>query len=114
MSHMVAKRLTDTALVEVTVGDIRVIGQGRVLALASAELAVDGVSFALHGIQVIRTKDVATGESAIGVDLPRYRDPAGSWRTAIDLPNELRKPLGDAVLERCCELGITKRRSDEG
>lgn len=111
---MGANHITDTALVEVSVGNIRVIGQGRVLALASAELAVDGVSFALHGIQVIRTKDVATGKSAIGVDLPRYRDPAGLRQTSIDLPNELRKPLGDAVLERCCELKITKRRSDEG
>jgi stage V sporulation protein G len=105
--------MTDTSLVEVTVGDIRVIRQGRVVALASAELTVDGVSFALHGMQVIRTRD-ATGKDALGVDLPRYRDPTGAWRPALELPDELRKPLGDAVLERCCELGIAERRGDDG
>ncbi len=64
--------MTDTSLVEVTINDIRVIRQGRVLALASAELTVDGVSFALHGMQVIRTRDATTGKDALGVDLPRY------------------------------------------
>lgn len=103
--------MTDTTLVEVTVGDIRVIRQGKVLALASAELMVDGVSFALHGMQVIWARDATTGEEALGVGLPRYRDPTtGSWRPALELPDELRKPLGDAVLERCCELGIARRR----
>ena len=106
--------MTDTALVEVTIGDIRVIRQGRVVALASAELTVDGVSFALHGMQVIRTRDATTGKDALGVDLPRYRDPTGAWRPALELPDELRKPLGDAVLERCCELGIAERRGDDG
>jgi stage V sporulation protein G len=106
--------MTDTSLVEVTVGDIRVIRQGRVVALASAELTVDGVSFALHGMQVIRTRDATTGKDALGVDLPRYRDPTGAWRPALELPDELRKPLGDAVLERCCELGIAEWRGDDG
>ena len=62
--------MTDTSLVEVAVGDIRVIRQGRVVALASAELTVDGVSFVLHGMQVIRTRDATTGKDALGVDLP--------------------------------------------
>jgi stage V sporulation protein G len=105
--------MTDTSLVEVSVGDIRVIRQGRVVALASAELT-DGVSFALHGMQVIRTRDATTGKDALGVDLPRYRDPTGAWRPALELPEELRKPLGDAVLERCCELGIAQWRGDDG
>jgi len=102
--------MSETALVEVTVGDVRRLGQGRVLALASAELVVEGIAFAIHGIQVIQTRDPATSRNATGVDLPRYRDPTGAWRPALDLPEELRKPLGDAVLERCCELGIAQRR----
>ena len=107
--------MTDISLVEVTVGDIRVIRQGRVVALAIAELTVDGVSFALHGMQVIRTRgDATTEKDALGVDLPRYRDPTGAWRPALELPDELRKPLGDAVLERCCELGIAERRGADG
>ncbi len=86
--------MTDTSLVEVTINDIRVIRQGRVLALASAELTVDGVSFALHGMQVIRTRDATTGKDALGADLPRYRDPTGAWRPAIELPDELRSADG--------------------
>lgn len=106
--------MTDTSLVEVTAGDIRPIRQGRVVALASAELMVDGVSFTLHGMQVIRARDATTGKDALGVDLPRYRDPTGAWRPALELPEELRKPLGDAVLERCLELGIAKRCGENG
>jgi hypothetical protein len=63
---------------------------------------------------VIRTRDATTGKDALGVDLPRYRDPTGSWRPALELPDELRKPLGDAVLERCCELGIAERLPGDG
>lgn len=106
--------MTDTSLVELSVGDIHPMRQGKVLALASAELMIDGVLFTLHGMQVIRTRDAVTGRDALGVDLPRYRDPTGAWRPALELPEELRKPLGDAVLERCCELGIAQRRGGDG
>ena len=37
----------------------------------------------------------------------------GQGTTGMELPEELRKPLGDVVLERCCELGITQRRSEK-
>ena len=102
--------MSSTALVEVLVREVVPLqGRGRLIALASAELFVDGVAFVIHGIQVIETKDSVTGRAATGVDLPRYRDPSGAWRPAIDLPKELRKPLGDAVLDRCCQMGITRR-----
>ena len=81
----------------------------RMLALASAEIAVAGVAFVLHGIQVIRSKDPTTGAEATGVDVPRYRAPDGTWRQAVELPPELHKPLAHAILDECCELGITRR-----
>lgn len=86
-----------------------VAGKSKLLALASAEITVDGVAFTLHGIQVLRTKDLATGAEATGVDVPRYRTPDGTWRQAVELPPELHKPLAHAILDECCELGITRR-----
>jgi stage V sporulation protein G len=88
---------------------VQPVGQGRLLALASVELVIEGITLVLHGVQVVRLKHPVTGQEATGVDLPRYRAPDGTWRPAIDLPPELRKPLGDAVLAHCCELGITQR-----
>lgn len=89
--------------------------KSKLLALASAEIIVAGVAFTLHGIQVIRTKDPgtgaeATGAEATGVDVPRYRAPDGIWRQAVELPPELQKPLAHAILDECCDLGITRRR----
>lgn len=86
-----------------------VAGKSKLLALASAEISVAGVTFTLHGIQVIRIKDPATGREATGVDVPRYRAPNGTWRQAVELPPELHKPLAHGILDECCELGITRR-----
>jgi hypothetical protein len=66
------------------------------------------VCFVLHGLQVLRLRHPETGEEATGVDLPRYRAPDGAWQRALELPDELQRPIGDAILERCCELGITR------
>ena len=101
--------MDDTAVVAATVIDIRPItGKGRILALASVELLLDGVAFVIHGVQVVRTKHPVTGQEATGVDLPRYRAADGSWQQAITLPEALRRPLGEAVLEECCRRGITR------
>ena len=97
-----------TATVEITVLGVRPVGKGRLLALASVELALEGVLFVLHGLQVLQIRDAITGAPATGVDLPRYRLPDGSWQVAIKLPPELERPIGDAVLARCCELGIAR------
>ena len=52
--------MEETTTVEVTVLDIAPIGKGRVLALASIELTLDGVAFVLHGVEVIRTRHPLT------------------------------------------------------
>lgn len=84
-------------------------GKSKLLALALAEIVVAGAAFTLHGIQVIRAKDPDTGAEATGVDAPRYRASDGAWRQAVELPPELHKPLAHAILDECCELGITRR-----
>lgn len=102
----------ETASVNVRVNDVTPTpGKGKVLALASVEIDVAGVTFFLHGVQVVRSKDPNTGGEAVGVDLPRYRSPAGSWKQALTLPNELRRPIAHAVLDECCDLGITRRKA---
>lgn len=101
-----------TIPIDVTVLEVRPTQAGRLVALASVELVVDGFAIALHGIQVVRQRDPATGREATGVDLPRYRGQDGAWRPAVTLPEELRRPVGRAVLERCVELGIAVYAAD--
>lgn len=104
--------MTDTTTVHVRVLAVSpVMGKSKLLALASAEITVEGIAFILHGIQVIRTKDPATGAEGTGVDVPRYRAPNGAWEQAAELPPELHKPLAHAILDECCDLGITRRLS---
>jgi DNA-binding cell septation regulator SpoVG len=87
------------------------LGKGKVLALASVEVSVGGIAFGVDGVQVIQTKDPVTGADGTGVDVPRYRAPDGVWRQAVQLPEDLRKPLAQAVLDVCCEMGLAQRRS---
>lgn len=59
----------------------------------------------IHGIQV---RADANGSEVL---LPKYRDGSGEWRTAISLPDELKGPMGDAVLAAGIEAGILVARS---
>lgn len=98
----------DAALVTVTVL-VQAVQKGQIIALAAVEIELDGVAFALNGLQVIRTRDASSGREATGVALPRYRAPDGQWRPAVDLPDELSQPITTAILEHCCDIGITRR-----
>ena len=59
--------MTDAALVTVTVLDVRAVQKGQIIALAAVEIELDGVAFALNGLQVIRTRDSNSGREAAGV-----------------------------------------------
>lgn len=91
------------ATVEVTVVAVRPVGRGRLLALATVELMLDGVGFVIHGIQVLQLFHPVSRAPATGIELPRYRSFDGSWRLALELPDELHEPIAPAVLKRCCE-----------
>ena len=101
--------MDDTGIIEATLLEAVPVNKGRVVALASAMLSIDGIGFVLHGLQVVHVTDPATGRPALGVDLPRYRGPDGTWKQAVELPQELKKPLGDAVLAQCLAQGIVRR-----
>ena len=44
------------------------------------------------------------------IELPMFRDATGASRTAITLPEEVRGPLGDIVLDALVERGLAKHR----
>jgi hypothetical protein len=96
---------TASSLVSITVLSATPMRAGKLFALASVEINVDGVLIEIHGIRATRT---ATG--ATRVELPTFRDATGQSRAAIVLPEEIYGPTGDAVLEVLIEQGIAKRR----
>ena len=87
--------MDDRAVVEVTVLEVKPVRSGRLVALASVEIAVGGVAFVVHGVQVVAARDPRPGRPGAGVLPP-----------PPDLPPELEDPLGRAVLEHCAELGL--------
>lgn len=99
--------MSENSIVQVVVLEVAEVQRSRILALADVELSVDGIAFVLHGVRVSRVL-LPGGQSGTAVDLPMYRSPAGDWKPALSLPDELRRPIADAVLARCCELGITR------
>lgn len=84
------------------------MGAGKLIALAAVELVIDGVALTLHGLQVQRGRQA--GAEATAVSLPRYRTPSGDGRSAITLPDELKRPIADAVLAACLEAGLVRER----
>ena len=96
--------------VRCTVVDVKPVNKGRLLALAKVEIDIDGIMVMVDGVQIVRIPANGHRQEMTGVDVPRYRAPDGTWKQAITLPDELDGPLGDAVLDRCCELGITRRK----
>ena len=98
--------MDDRAVVEVTVLEAKPVRSRRLVALASVELAVGGVAFVVHGVQVVAARDPRTGRPGAAVFPPHHRTADGKWRDSLDLPQELEDPLGRAVLEHCAELGL--------
>ncbi len=78
---------------------------GKLFALASVVIDIDGLQIELHGIRALRVEPAGTR-----IELPKFRDPAGMLRSAITLPDEVRGPIGDAVLDELVERGIAKAR----
>jgi len=95
----------ETGSVAISVLSVTPMQAGKLFALASVEINVDGVLIEIHGIRAIRTPTGATR-----VELPTFRDATGQPRSAIVLPEEVYRPIGDAVLDVLIERGIARRR----
>ena len=98
--------MDDRAVVEVTVLEAKPARSGRLVALATVEIAVGGVAFVVHGVQVVAARDPRTGRPGAAVFPPHHRGADSQWRPTLDLPPELEDPLGRAVLRHCAELGL--------
>ncbi len=63
-------------------------------------LALGDLSFVIFGEQARKIP----GDTS--VHLPTFKDRDGSWRPAVRLPEELRRPSADAVREFLVESGL--------
>jgi hypothetical protein len=77
---------------------------GRLFALASVEIDIEGIRIEVRGIRAMRAhwRDQ--------VELPTFRDAAGQSRAAIVLRDDVNGPIGDAAIEALIERGLAKRR----
>ena len=82
-----------TTTVTFTVTDVaRIRNAGRLVALASVELELEGVVLGIQGVRVVREGD------RVRTQPPRYRDPAtGTWKSAVVVPRELGRAIGQEV-----------------
>jgi stage V sporulation protein G len=93
-----------TTAIGLTVLAVEPVNSGKLFALVAAEVDIEGVGVVVHGIQALRC---AAGTR---IELPKFRDHTGTWRSAVTLPDEIKGPLGDAILEALIECGLAKRR----
>jgi hypothetical protein len=93
-----------SSTVSITVLTVKPVKFGKIFALASVEIDIDGVLLVIHGVQAIRVLRMGTR-----IDLPMFRDESGVWRRAITLPDEICGPIGKAVLDALVERGLAVR-----
>jgi hypothetical protein len=68
----------------VVTGLQRIVGAGRLVALATVEIDLEGVVVLVQGMQVIRQR------GRISTQAPCFRNPqTGAWMPAVILPDEL-------------------------
>jgi stage V sporulation protein G len=89
----------------ITVLAITPVQAGKLFALASVEIDIDGIQVQVHGIHALRVAPVGTR-----IELPKFRDAVGVMRAAVSLPNEVCGPIGDALLDTLIERGLAERR----
>ena len=85
--------MSETVAVEFTVTGIERVKAGALIGLANVDLEIAGIRLTLQGIQILQAR---TG--GLYVNAPKFRDTAGTWRSAAVLPDTLRDALGAEVL----------------
>ena len=91
------------SIISITVLSVKPVKFGRIFALASVEVDIDGVLVVVHGVRAI-VHPIGTR-----IDLPMFRDENGAWRHAITLPDEISGPIGRAVLDELVVRGLAVR-----
>ena len=93
-----------SSIVSITVLSIKPVKLGRIFALASVEIDIDGLVLVLHGVRALRLQPIGTL-----IDLPMFRDENGVWQHAVTLPDEISGPIGKAVLDELVARGLAVR-----
>ena len=93
-----------SSTVSITVLSVTPARAEKLFAFASIEIDIDGVQIGIHGIRAMHA-----GPEAAAIELPKYRDGDGLWRTAITLPEEIYTPIARAVLDELVKRGLTAR-----
>ena len=96
-----------SSTVSITVRSVTPARAKKLFAFASIEIDIDGVQIGVHGIRAMHA-----GPEAAAIELPKFRDAGGVWRTAITLPEEIYTPIARAVLDELVERGLTARPAD--
>ena len=105
MVDLLPDDIGSTTPVSITVLSVTPMRAGKLFAIASVEIDIDGVLIEIHGIRAVHVPPAATR-----IELPVFRDASGSSRAAIILPEEVRGPIGDAVLSQLVECGLAVKR----
>lgn len=92
-----------SSTVSITVLSVTPARAQKLFAFASVEIDIDGVQIGVHGIRAMHA-----GPEAAAIELPKFRDAGGVWRTAITLPEEIYTPIAKAVLDALVERGLTR------
>jgi hypothetical protein len=93
-----------SSTVSITVLSVKPVKFGKIFALPSVEIDIDGVLAVIDGVRAIRVHPIGTR-----IDLPVFRYENGVWRRAITLPDEICGPIGRAVLDELVERGLAVR-----
>ena len=96
-----------SSTVSITVLSVTPARAQKLFAFASIEIDIDGVQIGVHGIRAMHA-----GPEAAAIELPKYRDGDGLWRTAITLPEEIYTPIARAVLDELIERRLTARPAE--
>ena len=104
LTHSNESDQQSSSTVSITVLSVTPARAKKLFAFASVEINVDGVQIGVHGIRAMRE----LGGTAI--ELPKFRDAGGVWRTAITLPEEVHSPIAKAVFDELVERGLAVRR----
>ena len=95
----------ETERVTFTIANPRIVNSKSLYALVDVEVQVARLSFVIVGVQVRR------GSSGLSAHLPTHRDVNGAWRPVVEMPEELLRPLVNAVMEFLAEEGLAKRKA---
>lgn len=106
--------MSDSTVVNCTVLAVRPVRKGRLIALASVEIDVDGVVFVVDGVRIFRYRQPGHNEDFAGVGPPQFRDQQGVWQDSLKLPEEVEAVFADTVIQRCNTLGITQVKRTVG